>query len=173
MLRLIVIIGVLAAATPSHADPAPHPTGVWLELAIDSNLGGASTGVDDMPSHHLVIGAATGSLALGLELGFQYATPSWRADVGPTARFTLAATSDRDTELVAEAGVIVSIFGADSGNGAPNLYTVQAGFDARHWFDRHIAVGGGILGHVQTQSDNGASALGLGLAGAVRVTAVF
>jgi hypothetical protein len=169
MMRVLVIGVVVALAAPSHADPESHATGAWLELAIDSNLG--IGGIDDVPSHRLVIGAQTESVAVGVALGFLYITPAWRFDIGPTARLTLAATPEHDTELVGEGGLLVSTFSSD---GPTNrLYTFQAGLEVRHWLARHLAIGGGILGHVEVQSTGTDSAIGVGAAGALRVTGVF
>jgi hypothetical protein len=169
MMRILVIGIVVALAAPSHAEPESHATGAWLELAIDSNLGIA--GVDDVPIHHLVIGAQTESVAVGVALGFQFATPSWRFDIGPTARLTLAATPEHDTELVGEGGLLVSSFSSDISDN--RLFTFQVGLEVRHWLDRHLAIGGGILGHVEMESTGTDSAIGIGAAGAFRVTGVF
>lgn len=169
MLRISVIGIVIAIAAPSHAEPVePHATGAWVELAIDSNLGVG--GVDDVPTHRLVIGAQTESVAVGVALGFDYTTQSslFRFDIGPTARLTLAATPEHDTELVGEGGLVVSTFSNDS-DSTSRLYTFQAGLEVRHWLDRHLAIGGGILGHVEVQSGTS----GIGAAGALRVTGVF
>jgi hypothetical protein len=174
MLRISVIGIVVAFAASSHAEPAPesHATGTWLELAIDSNLG--ASGVDDLPSHRLVIGGQGDRVAVGVALGFQYVTQgsSLRFDIGPTARLTLAATPEHDTELVGEGGLLLSSFSGDSGP-SNQLYTFQAGLEVRHWLDRHLAIGGGILGHVEVASTGTNTAIGVGASGALRVTGVF
>jgi hypothetical protein len=169
MMKVVVSGIILALAAPSHADPESHATGAWLELAIDSSLGVA--GIDDAPIHRLVIGGQTDNLAVGVALGFQYATPNWRFDIGPTTRFTLAATPEHDTELIGEGGLLVSTFSSETTD--TRMYTFQGGLEVRHWLDRHLAIGGGVLGHIEIQSAGTETVVGLGAAGAFRVTGVF
>jgi hypothetical protein len=182
MSRILILAILLAGARPVHAEPAPpapptpHATGTWLELTLDSSPLTSSDTVEDLPSHHLVIGGQGQDHALGLALGVVHATDQpWLIDVGPTVRATLAATAAADTELVAEGGLLVSmgLSTVDNQSGGPTLYTVQAGLEVRHWIDRHLAIGGGLLGHALHHGDDRGSSLTLGVNGALRVTAVF
>jgi hypothetical protein len=87
----------------------------------------------------------------------------------------VAQTEDRRTELVFGAGVLVTMGLNDHPmtDGAPTSYTLQAGLDARHWIDRHLAIGGGALAHLTMVSQGMTSATDFGIAGTLRVTGVF
>jgi hypothetical protein len=172
-MRTFVLVAILALAAPARADSEPHASGTWLELAIDANLVGAlAPPFEDLPQTHLVIGAQLHEVSIGLLLGgFHASGAPWRFDLGPTARFHLLGSA---TELVAEGSVIATVGLAADGmtDGGPTTYAAQAGLDARHWVDRHFAIGGGVIAHVATTSSNGTT-LDLGVGAALRVSAVF
>lgn len=162
-------VGILAVAGPSFADDTaePHATGGWVELGVES------AGPSPL-SDHLSIGGHTETFALGIELGGLLAAGNATAfifDLGPTMRYTLLATDDRKTELVGIGTLRATLVLGDTGG--PTTYTVLAGLDVRHWIDSHFAIGGGVLAHASSVSQDGSSSSDLGLAGAIHITGVF
>jgi hypothetical protein len=176
-------LAILVAPALAHADPrAAHAQGTWLELDLDSNLAFSSDSADtiDLPQQRLALGVQFESIAVGIEGGFVHPPDSpWRVELGPAARFTVAATETRDTELVFDATGLVSVglTTKDMQDGGPTLYTFQTGLEVRHWLDPHFAVGGGVLAHLTTGSQSDAlvmrSATDFGIGGTIRVSSVF
>jgi hypothetical protein len=185
--RLLIVLGTLTgsgiarAESPASSDapgvPAVHATGSWIELSVESRLAlGSGAVTESVPQQHLVLGFQGDAYAFGIVGGFSHAPDSkWIVDLGPTARFTVAQTEDRTTELVFGAAVLATM-GLDDhpmSDGGTTYYTFQAGLDARHWLDRHLAIGGGALAHLSTISEGMNSATDFGISGVLRVTGVF
>lgn len=176
----LTILAVLAVPTIAAADEQPHAVGAWFEMAVDSSLFVDNNGqfALDIPSQRLSIGAQLPALAIGLQAGFTHAPDSQltRLELGPTARFTIASTSDHQTELLVDGTILVNVglSSQNMGDGGPTAYIFRAGLEARHWIDRNLAIGGGVVGQVETISSGPMSSeTDLGVAGTFRVTGVF
>jgi hypothetical protein len=174
MSRAFVAVILVAFAAPARADSEAHATGVWVELAIDADLANTVAPVlEDVPQQHLVIGAQLDTVSIGLLLGgFHASGAPWRLDVGPTLRAHLLGGV---TELVFEGSFVANIGLAADGmdDGGPTAYGGHFGLDARHWIDRHFAIGGGVIAHVTSVSSGGVTVFDVGIGAALRVSAVF
>jgi hypothetical protein len=166
---------IALAAIPTIASAEPHATGAWLEIGLDSQLLlSANDGpmVIDLPVQHLVVGAQMERTAFGVEGGLvHFPGGITRLEVGPALRQQLVARGA--TELVADAAVLANIGLSGSQDGGPTLYTLEAGLEARHWLDRHLAVGGGVLVHGTSASQGMTSQLDLGITGTLHAGGVF
>ena len=184
---LLFVFGTLAASGLARAEtgvtsdpasvPAAHATGSWIELSVESMLLTTYTVLTvSVPQQHLVLGYHGEGYAFGIAGGFSHDPDSaWIIDLGPTTRLTVARTEDHTTELVF-GGAVLATMGLNSHpmtDGGPTYYTFQAGLDARHWLDRHLAISGGALAHLSTVSEGMSSATDFGISGTLRVTGVF